>query len=739
MQRHTGIPAEGILHITYTGLGDHTEEILDPDTFEYKYMGKTVLKQTGIRLTPKTVYRYETDGEPVVKKKLTANGEVSYIENMQRIPSHKAYNAHISFEIGCNELLLGLGQYEDGIFDLRNRTEYLYQSNMRIAIPFLVTTGHYAVLIDSESNMIFKSEENTIEFEIDTCDTVSYYVFVADRMDDLIKLGYKITGMPSMLPRWVFGYIQSKERYETGEELEKTAAMFRDLDIPVDCIVQDWYTWEEGLWGEKTFDKKRYPDLPATVKTLHELGIRFMVSIWPNMSPSSGNFRQFEKEGLLLPNSNVYDAFDDKARSIYWDQCQREIMSAGTDALWCDNSEPFSDADWSGHTKRPEEERFVTVTEASKQSMDPKRLNSYALYHAKGIYENWRRSYPEKRVVNLTRSGYTGSWQYGTILWSGDITARFDTMKKQITEGLRASLSGIPYWTLDIGGFFVVDDKYENRGCNDKDHKPLWFWHGDYNDGVQDPSYRELYVRWLQFGTFLPVFRSHGTDTPREPWQFGEPGDMFYDTILSFIKLRYKLVPYIYSLGASVHREGEIMMRSLLIDFPGDENVRTICDEYMFGPAFLVAPVTEAMYYAPGSKKLEDVPKSRRVYLPKGCGWYDFYTNEYYEGGVWIDADAPLSKMPLYVRAGSIVPMSDSTGYNTDVSKADRIVVYEGSDCRFDLYTDAGDGYGFEKEQYCLATLSYTETDHKVSTVKTEGSFPFESSFKVEHIRPQGL
>ena len=234
MQRHTGIPAEGILHITYTGLGDHTEEILDPDTFEYKYMGKTVLKQTGIRLTPKTVYRYETDGEPVVKKKLTANGEVSYIENMQRIPSHKAYNAHISFEIGCNELLLGLGQYEDGIFDLRNRTEYLYQSNMRIAIPFLVTTGHYAVLIDSESNMIFKSEENTIEFEIDTCDTVSYYVFVADRMDDLIKLGYKITGMPSMLPRWVFGYIQSKERYENGEELEKTAAMFRDLDIAVD-------------------------------------------------------------------------------------------------------------------------------------------------------------------------------------------------------------------------------------------------------------------------------------------------------------------------------------------------------------------------------------------------------------------------------------------------------------------------------------------------------------------------
>ena len=312
-------------------------------------------------------------------------------------------------------------------------------------------------------------------------------------------------------------------------------------------------------------------------------------------------------------------------------------------------------------------------------------------------------------------------------------------MKKQITEGIRASLSGIPYWTLDIGGFFVVDDKYENRGCNDKDHKPLWFWHGDYNDGVQDPSYRELYVRWLQFGTFLPVFRSHGTDTPREPWQFGKPGDMFYDTIVSFIKLRYKLIPYIYSLGALAHREGEIMMRSLLIDFPGDENVLTICDEYMFGSAFLVAPVTEPMYYAPGAKKLEGTLKSRRVYLPKGCGWYDFYTDEYYEGGVWIDADAPLSKMPLFVKAGSIVPMSDSIGINTDDGKTDRIVIYEGCDCTFELYEDAGDGYGFEDGQYSLSALSYTEADHTLHTSKAAGEFPSGSSFKVEHIRACGI
>ncbi|MBO4903693.1 MAG: DUF5110 domain-containing protein [Lachnospiraceae bacterium] len=739
MQRHTDMTADGIIHVSYTGSEYPVKDLCDFDPLDFEYDGIVVLKQTKVRLTPKTLYRFETDGEPVVRKKMTANGEVSYIENMHSIPAGKSYNAQIDFEIGNDEMLLGLGQYEDGILDYRNRTEYLYQSNMRIAVPFLVTTGHYAILIDSESNMIFRSSNNRISFEIDTCDTVSYYVFLAEKTEDLIRKLYKVTGMPSMLPRWVFGYIQSKERYENGDELTETAARFRDLKIPIDCLVQDWYTWEEGLWGEKKFDKKRYPDLPATINTLHDKGIRLMVSIWPNMSPSSENYRQFEKEGLLLPNSNVYDAFDEKARNIYWEQCRAEIMSSGTDALWCDNSEPFSDSDWSGHTKKPEKERYITVTDTSKQSMDPQKLNSYALYHAKGIYENWRRSYPEKRVVNLTRSGYTGSWQYGTILWSGDITARFETLKKQITEGIKASLSGMAYWTYDIGGFFVVNDKYENRGCNDKDHKPLWFWHGDYNDGVDDPAYRELYVRWLQMGTFLPVFRSHGTDTPREPWQFGEPGDMFYDTIVKFIRLRYKLIPYIYSLAASVHRNGSVMMRSLLIDFPCDETVRTIYDEYMFGPSFLVAPVTDPMYYAPGSQELSDTQKSRRVYLPKGCGWYDFYTNEFHDGGVWIDADAPLSKMPLFVKAGSVIPMSDNDQYNTDNSKTDRIIVYEGCDCSFELYTDAGDGYGFEKEQFCLTSLSYTEADHTLRITGQEGELPYYTSFKVEHIRPCGI
>lgn len=242
--------------------------------------------------------------------------------------------------------------------------------------------------------------------------------------------------------------------------------------------------------GRKKFDKSRYPDLSKTVRYLHDSNVHFMVSIWPNMSPNSENYAEFAKKGMLLPNSNLYNAFDENARKVYWDQTTEEIMSAGTDALWCDNSEPFSDADWSGSSKKPEKERYLVVTETSKRSMDSDRLNSYGLYHSKGIYENWRKTYPGKRVVNLTRSGYTGIQSLGAILWSGDITATYDTLRKQIVEGIRMSLTGMPYWTLDIGGFFTVNDKYENRGCNDTEHKPLWFWRGDYNDGVNDMGYR---------------------------------------------------------------------------------------------------------------------------------------------------------------------------------------------------------------------------------------------------------
>ena len=414
-------------------------------------------------------------------------------------------------------------------------------------------------------------------------------------------------------------------------------------------------------------------------------------------------------------------------------------MAADTDAFWCDNAEPFSDADWSGIHKKPERERYRVVVEESKKSIQWEKLNSFGLYHAKGIYDNWRKTIPNKRVVNLTRSGYASSQQYGTILWSGDICAKWETIGKQIVEGVKMGLCGNPYWTLDIGGFFVVKDKYENRGCNNTSTEPIWFWDGDYNDGVEDLGYRELYTRWLQFGAFLPIFRSHGTDTPREPWNFGEKGEMFYDAIVDAIKLRYRLMPYIYSLAARAHRDAYIMMRSLAFDFSEDEKALETVDEYMFGDAFLVAPVLQPMYYEAESKEIPATKKERQVYLPKGSKWYDFATGEIYDGGQTVAIEAPINKMPIMVKAGSIIPFSEDMEYADEKGGAvDFIRIYEGADGSFALYNDAGDGYGFEQGQYQIIKIHYLDETKEVVFDSVEGNYPMQHAVRIQLVNVDG-
>ncbi len=713
--------------------------IKTPASVKFLYDGRTVLEQTGEELTDQEVWKYVIDGEPQIEKKQTANGEVSYIANARKCFERYSHTGRLEFKIGKTELLLGLGQYEDGIFDYRNHREYLYESNMRIAMPILVTTGHYAILIDTESSMIFESNGRTVEFQIDTTDQLTYYVIMGDDIAHLVQQIQQLTGRAAMLPRWAFGYIQSRERYQTSEELLEVTNRFRSEQIPLDCIVQDWHSWREGMWGDKRFDLDRYPDLGALVHDLHEKNVKFMVSVWPNMSPDCEDYREFTQQDLLLKNANTYDAFDEAARSLYWKQCEREIMSAGSDALWCDNAEPFSDADWSGESKRSEEERYRLVTDESRKSIAWEQLNTYGLYHAKGIYENWRRSIPGKRVVNLTRSSYLSGQQYGCITWSGDICARWETMKKQIVEGLKMGLSGNPYWTLDIGGFFVVNDKYENRGCDDREHNPLWFWKGDYNDGVQDFGYRELYTRWLQFGTFLPIFRSHGTDTPREPWNFGREGDSFYDTIVKFIRLRYHFMPYIYSCAAAAHRDAYIMMRSLAFDFSEDQRAVLRTDEYMFGSAFLTAPVLHAMYYEAGSKVITGEDYCRPVYLPAGVKWYDYWTGQIYEGGQEIQYQSPIEITPLFIRAGAIIPVSDRLSYADErKGQIDEILIYEGADGTFTLYNDEGDGYGYETGWFWSATMTYLDVQKVLCIGDVSGDMEPQHQLKVTLIQSTG-
>ncbi len=695
--------------------------------------GDVILKEIEHSLTKKEVYKYIIDGEPIIKEKQTANGIVTYIENSREELAGYAYEGKLTFSITEEEGIYGLGQHEDGLFNYNGKKEYLYQTNMKISVPFIISSRNYGILLDTEAAVIYDSKHGKMTFTIDTTDQISYYVITGENFEEIIQELRQLTGKTPMMPRWAFGYIQSKERYKTSDELISVAKQFREVDIPIDCIVQDWFSWDEGLWGEKRVDKNRYPDLKSLVDTLHNENLKLMVSIWPNMAEGGSNYFEMKEKGMLLPNSTTYDAFDEEARATYWKQCNEEWFSSGIDAWWCDNSEPFSDADWNGEEKRPEELRYQLIVEESKKHMDWTRINSYGLFHAKGIYENWRKTNKEKRVVNLTRSSYISAQKYGAIAWSGDVSANWSTYRNQIAEGIKFCMSGMPYWTLDIGAFFTVKDKWENRGCgNSGNTNKLWFWDGDYNDGVDDLGYRELYVRWLQYGAFLPIFRSHGTDTPREPWNFGSPGSIFYDTIIKFIQLRYRLLPYIYSVSADVYINDTTMMRSLMFDFSYDEKVKNISDSFMFGKAFLVCPVTEPMYYEANSVPLSDTEKTKKVYLPEGTKWYDYWSNASYEGGQELICKAELDTMPLFVKAGSIVPVSEPIMY-ADEKKGEvsEILVYSGADGEFTLYNDQGDNYSYEKGNFVAIPLVYNDKEKALTFKNALGQFKYQESFNI--------
>ena len=495
--------------------------------------------------------------------------------------------------------------------------------------------------------------------------------------------------------------------------------------------MQDWHTWKPGLWGDKTPDPERFPSVPALMDSLHGMDTHLLVSIWPNMAAGGTDRAEFARAGKLLPNSDVYDAFDADARALYAKQCERVWGSGGVDGYWCDNAEPFSDADWNGETRRPDAERYRLVLESSARSLDETRLNSYGLYHAQGMYEHWRNCHPEKRMVNLTRSGYTGIQRYGAILWSGDISARWDVLRHQITEGLKMAMSGISHWTLDAGGFFVVKDAYDRRGCDCAGvAKKLWFWNGAYNDGVEDPAYRELYVRWLQYACFLPVFRSHGTDTPREPWQFGRPGDAAYEAIKAAIALRYRLLPYVYAAAAQCYFNGDPMLRSLMTAFPGDAKALPVCDSFLLGDALLVKPVTRTM--AEGGARTE-------VYLPAGCGWYSWHSGVYYAGGQSVSVDTPISLTPVFVKAGSIIPLSEGGKSVADIAPlADELIVYTGCDGRGMLYGDAGDGYAYEVGEYTRVGITWKENEKTLTLQQAEGSAGLTAELAVRFIAPEG-
>lgn len=667
-----------------------------------KNPGKSILLFKEKDVEPADFEEFETFRIAGVPQKTriieTADGKKEVLEDPLKVSTGKRFHIRWNFELK-NEALYGLGQQEKGFASLRGRTLYVHQGNRKIAVPVFVSTAGYGILIDTYSPLIFNDNGNGTYIYTEADSEQDYY-FMAGGMNEAVA-GYRfLTGKAALLPRWSFGYVQSQERYETQEEILATAAKFRKQGIGMDCIVLDWLSWGDNQWGQKSYDERRFPDPKGMIDRLHSNHVHFMISIWPTMAENTENHKEFAKENLLLPANTCYDAFKKEARELYFDQLKRTHFGYGTDAWWCDSSEPFT-PEWN-HPVRPEESViYKEYLDEAGLRMGYEWCNSFPLYHAMGIYENQRKAmdengkkdpgYGEKRVCNLTRSAYTGQQRYGTIMWSGDIDASWETLKDQVAIGLHFSASGLPYWTNDIGAFFV------KKGA-------FWYWNGKYDDTVDNKGYSELYTRWYQYSAFLPVFRAHGTDCRREPWNFkGE----FYDAMVKVNRLRYELMPYIYSEAGKVWLKDRSLIRWLAFDFTSDKKTWNITDQYMFGESLMVCPVLEAMYYDEAGRELtkNSARGSRNVYFPAGCDWFDFYTGEKYSGGTTARVHAPLEKIPLFVKDGSIIPMRKaalSTEEQNDKITYKRFgKITKG----YEFYEDAGEGYGYEKGDYKITVI----------------------------------
>lgn len=661
----------------------------------------------------------------------TANGDVTVKDVLSRDTLEVSTRYFCNFLFQPQESLYGLGSHMEDYLNLRGKKMYLTQHNLKVTVPVINSTNGYGLLFDAGCAMIFSDDQKRADkptkgsMMLEAADQVDYYFIKGDNLDRLVSRYRWLTGRQPMFPRYAFGYVQSKERYVSSDDIIKTVKRYRDIHVPLDIIVQDWSYWPEG-WGYLKMDPKHYPDPKALADSVHALNAKLMVSIWPNPQACPQE-KEFKEAGHMLEHS-VYDAFNPEARDHYWQWVNREFFSRGFDAWWCDCSEPL-DGDWNQapepvngepYGRKHHERRYHLNKDILSETLGGTRSNLYSLYHAKGIYEHQRGESKnitnpdsEKRVLNLTRSSYAGQQRYSTITWNGDVAASWETFRQQIPSGLNFMATGCPYWTIDVGAFFV------KKGWR-------WFDQGEFPEGVKDENYRELYVRMLQWATFLPMMRSHGTDTPREIWNFGEPGTPHYDAIKSAIELRYRLLPYIYSLAGQTTLNDYTMARLLAFDFPDDTRVHDIKDQYMFGPALLVCPV------------VEQKASSRSVYLPKGADWIDFYSNTLYKGGQTINVTTSLDRIPLFVKAGSIIPMGEVVEYSgAQAGKPITLKVYPGADTSFDLYDDEGDNYNYEKGRYAIHHITWKNGKLKVKTKGSYSNMPSRLPYSVEIVEPR--
>ena len=546
------------------------------------------------------------------------------------------------------------------------------------------------------------SEKNEFSFRSEAGRQLNYYLVYGKNMDEVISGYRELTGKAVMLPKWAFGFWQSRERYKTQEEILSTVSEFRKRKIPLDNIVEDWSYWQQDKWGSQEFDKSRFPDPEAMINTLHnQYHTQFMISVWPKFYEGIENYKRFNDSGWLykrnIANQNrdwigkgytatFYDAFNANARRGFWNLLNTKLYNKGIDAWWLDATEPDI------HSNLSVEQRKELMNPTAIGS-STQYFNGYALQNAKGIYEGQRATNPSKRVFILTRSAHAGLQRYAAAVWSGDIGARWEDFKNQIPAGLNYSLAGLPYWTTDIGGF-SVERKYENA------------------KGALLEEWREQMTRWYQFGAFCPLFRVHGQYPYREIYNTAPEDHDAYKSMLYYDKLRYRMIPYIYSIAGATYHHNYTIMRALVMDFASDTAVKNIGDQFMFGPNILVNPVTD--YLA----------RSRKVYLPANTGWYNLYDGTFIAGGQTITADAPYQKMPLFVKEGSILPYGPEMEYTSE-KPADPITIYiyGGKDASFTLYEDENTNYNYENGRYATIQFNYNEAANKLTIEDRKGNF----------------
>ena len=632
----------------------------------------------------------------------------------------KTYTISQSYVLEQNEAIYGLGILQNGKMVQRNQKVYMVQNNTEDFIPFFQSVKGYGFFWDNYSPTVFEDNPESTSFTSDVGDCIDYYFMFGGNADSVIAQMRNLTGRVPLFPLWTYGYWQSKERYKSQDETVGVVKKYRELGVPLDGIIQDWQYWGNNyLWNAMDFLNVEFYNPQKMLDDVHNLNVHMIISIWNSFGPQTKPYKELEKIGALMdiqtwPQSGsekwpprmdypsgvrVYDPYNPEARDIYWKYLEKGIFSLGMDGWWMDSSEPDH------FNPKPEDFDHQTYLGSFR-----KVRNAFPLMTVGGLSDHQRAVTSDKRVFILTRSAFAGQQRYGANTWSGDIVSSWNTLRNQISAGLNFSLCGIPYWNSDIGGFF------------------LW----EYPKKLEDADYRELYARWIQFGVFCPMMRSHGTDAPREIYQFGKKGDIIYDAIEKFINLRYRLLPYIYSTAWDITANQSTMMRALVMDFAGDKDALDVNNEYMFGKSLLVCPVTTPMYskiqvQGHDTTRVEDFGqiKDTDVYLPKGTDWIDFWTGEKRSGGQTVTKAMPIDIMPLYVKAGSILPIGPNVQYATEKKwDALEIRVYPGADGEFVLYEDECDNYNYEKGVYSTITFQWNNDKKELTIGKRKGSFP---------------